>query len=205
MFVACVSVAFVASNSVIKEIAGLISRGALISCMLVLCVLPSMLASSERFDIFVKASGGIKGLTERFLKELNEQAKKSAEKLKEGAEKIKVGAEKLIENAKQLQGQVLKGGDKRKNAAKTKEQNDTAGTDYRTELDVSLEENAHEQGKGREKPQANERSSNANKRSSNADERSSNANERSSNANERSSNADERSSNANECTSNDAE
>ncbi len=113
MFVACVSVSFIASNAVVKEIAGLISRGAVISCVLVLCVLPSMLASSERFDIFVKASGGVKGLSERFLKELNEQAKKSAEKLKEGAEKLKESAEKIIENAKHLQEQVLKGGKKK--------------------------------------------------------------------------------------------
>lgn len=107
MFVACFSVSLTASNAVVKEIAGLIARGAVISCALVLCVLPSILASSERFDIFVKANGGVKGLTERFMKELNEQAKKSAEKLKESAEKIKENTEKIIENAKRLQEQVL--------------------------------------------------------------------------------------------------
>ncbi|NCA66963.1 MAG: hypothetical protein EOM87_02750 [Clostridia bacterium] len=99
MLVACLSVTFLASNAVVKEIAGLVARGSVISCVLVLCVLPSILASSERFEQFVKDGGGIKGLSEKFLHDLNEQAKKSAEKLKESKDK-------LIESAKHFQEQV---------------------------------------------------------------------------------------------------
>ncbi len=99
MIVACLSVAFIASNSVIKEIAAMVARGAIISCAMVLCVLPSILASSERFDQFVKEHGGVKGLTEKFLKDLNEQAKKSAEKLRENTDKF-------IESAKHIQEQL---------------------------------------------------------------------------------------------------
>lgn len=96
MMVACLSVAFIASNAVIREIAGLVARGAVISCVLVLCVLPSILSSSERLEQFIRDGGGVKGLTEKFLKELNEQAVRNAVKLM-------IGAEKIIENAKQLQ------------------------------------------------------------------------------------------------------
>lgn len=104
MLVACLSVAFIASNAVVKEIAALVARGAVISCVLVLCVLPSILAVSERIDIYVKNSGGIKGATERFVKDINEQAKRNVEKLKENTAKV-------IENAKNLQTHLQEKGD----------------------------------------------------------------------------------------------
>jgi F0F1-type ATP synthase assembly protein I len=47
MIVACLSIGFIASFQVVREIALLIARGSLISCILVLCVLPGMLAASD--------------------------------------------------------------------------------------------------------------------------------------------------------------
>ncbi len=88
MMCACLSVTFITSNAVIKEISLLIARGAIISCILVLCVLPSILASSERLERFIKEGGGVKGITEKFLKELNEQAAKSAKHMQERASKL---------------------------------------------------------------------------------------------------------------------
>lgn len=51
MVCACLSVYFIASNMIVKEIAGLIARGAVISCILVLCVLPSILSISEPSEL----------------------------------------------------------------------------------------------------------------------------------------------------------
>lgn len=54
MIVACLSIGLVASFQVVKEISLLIARGSLISCILVLCVLPSLLAVSEKLGKKVK-------------------------------------------------------------------------------------------------------------------------------------------------------
>lgn len=76
MVVACVSVALITSNAVIKEITFLVTRGAVISASLVLFVLPALLACSSKLDIIAKEAGGVRALTRRFLSDISGQFKK---------------------------------------------------------------------------------------------------------------------------------
>ena len=70
---ACASVTVVSSNAVIKEVTMMCMRGATISTVLVLFVLPSLLACTSRLRIRAAEAGGLRALTKAFLLEVNSQ------------------------------------------------------------------------------------------------------------------------------------
>ena len=70
---ACASVTVVSSNAVIKEVTMMCMRGATISTVLVLFVLPSLLACTSRLRIRAAKAGGLRALTKAFLIEVNNQ------------------------------------------------------------------------------------------------------------------------------------
>ena len=70
---ACASVTVVSSNAVIKEVTMMCMRGAAISTVLVLFVLPSLLACTSRLRIRAAEAGGLRALTKAFLLEVNSQ------------------------------------------------------------------------------------------------------------------------------------
>ena len=70
---ACASVTIVSSNAVIKEVTMMCMRGAAISTVLVLFVLPSLLACTSRIRIRAAEAGGMHNLTKQFLAEVNRQ------------------------------------------------------------------------------------------------------------------------------------
>ena len=73
LVVACASVTVVSSNAVIKEVTMMCMRGAAISTVLVLFVLPSLLACTSRIRIRATEAGGMRNLTKNFLAEVNRQ------------------------------------------------------------------------------------------------------------------------------------
>ena len=70
---ACASVTVISSNAVIKEVTMMCMRGAVISTVLVLFVLPSLLACTSRLRIRAAEAGGLRALTKAFLLEVNSQ------------------------------------------------------------------------------------------------------------------------------------
>ena len=70
---ACASVALISSNAVIKEVTMMCMRGAVISTLLVLFVLPSLLACTSRIRVRAAEAGGMRALTKDFLREVNKQ------------------------------------------------------------------------------------------------------------------------------------
>ena len=73
LVVACASVTVVSSNAVIKEVTMMCMRGAAISTVLVLFILPSLLACTSRIHIRAAEAGGLPKLTKKFLMEVNRQ------------------------------------------------------------------------------------------------------------------------------------
>ncbi|MBO4472815.1 MAG: MMPL family transporter [Clostridia bacterium] len=71
LIAACASVTLISSNAVIKEITLMVMRGATISAILVLFVLPSLLACRSRISQRAAEAGGMHALTLRFLHDLS--------------------------------------------------------------------------------------------------------------------------------------
>lgn len=69
---ACASVTIISSNAVIKEITSMCMRGAVISTLLVLFVLPSLLACTSQMRKRAAEAGGLNNLTKEFVKNANE-------------------------------------------------------------------------------------------------------------------------------------
>ena len=69
---ACASVTLISSNAVIREITMMCMRGAVISTLLVLFVLPSLLACTSRIRQRAAEAGGMHALTKEFIKQANE-------------------------------------------------------------------------------------------------------------------------------------
>ena len=67
---ACASVTLISSNAVIKEVTMMCMRGAAISTILVLFVLPSLLACTSRIRERASEAGGMHALTLKFLRDL---------------------------------------------------------------------------------------------------------------------------------------
>jgi len=70
---ACASVTAVSSNAVIREVTMMCMRGAVISTLLVLFVLPSLLACTSRLGQKAAEAGGFTNLSKNFLSEANRQ------------------------------------------------------------------------------------------------------------------------------------
>ena len=68
---ACASVTLISSNAVIKEVTMMVMRGAVISTLLVLFVLPSLLACTSRVRERAAEAGGMHALTLQFLRDLS--------------------------------------------------------------------------------------------------------------------------------------
>ena len=75
---ACASVTIVSSNQVIREVTMMCMRGAVISTVLVLFVLPSLLACTSRIRIRAAEAGGMHNLTKNFLMEVNRHIRDAA-------------------------------------------------------------------------------------------------------------------------------
>ena len=75
---ACASVTLISSNAVIKEVTMMCMRGAVISTLLVLFVLPSLLACTSRIRLRAAEAGGMHALTLQFLRDLNEKTHNTA-------------------------------------------------------------------------------------------------------------------------------
>ncbi len=73
MITACVSVAIITNNAIIREIALMVARGALISCILVLCALPAILALSSSLKKQREEAGGIKAFTALVFNKINQE------------------------------------------------------------------------------------------------------------------------------------
>ena len=90
---ACASVTVVSSNAVIKEVTMMCMRGAAISTVLVLFILPSLLACTSRIHIRAAEAGGLSKLTKKFLTEVNRQLYYGALVAKA---KYRIGKNKLL-------------------------------------------------------------------------------------------------------------
>jgi len=71
LIAACASVTLISSNAVIGEITMMCMRGALISTLLVLFVLPSLLACTSRVRHLATEAGGMHALTKKFIVQAN--------------------------------------------------------------------------------------------------------------------------------------
>ena len=78
LVLACASVTIISSNAVIKEVTMMCMRGAVISTMLVLFVLPSLLACTSRLRTRALAAGGMHNLTKGFLRMVNGELHESS-------------------------------------------------------------------------------------------------------------------------------
>jgi predicted RND superfamily exporter protein len=109
---ACVITGLITSNEVVREICFLIARGSAISCLLVLCVLPSVLAISEKLETMIAAEGGIVNFTGKLYKETTEKVNVA---IKETTEKVNV----MLKETTDKMGDILKtAGDKIKPKSK---------------------------------------------------------------------------------------
>ena len=90
---ACASVTAISSNAVIREVTMMCMRGAAISTVLVLFVLPSLLACTSRLRIRAAEAGGLRALTKAFLVEVNRQFHSAALLAKA---KYRIRKEKLL-------------------------------------------------------------------------------------------------------------
>lgn len=75
---ACASVTLISSNAVIKEITMMCMRGAAISTLLVLFVLPSILACTSNIRRRAAEAGGMHALTKIFVRQANEHMRDTA-------------------------------------------------------------------------------------------------------------------------------
>ena len=78
LIAACASVTIISSNAVIKEITMMCMRGAVISTLLVLFVLPSILACVSGLGRRAAEAGGVNALTKKFILQANEHMRDAA-------------------------------------------------------------------------------------------------------------------------------
>lgn len=97
---ACASVTIISSNAVIREVTMMCMRGAVISTLLVLFVLPSLLACTSRVRIRAAEAGGMHALTKNFLRDVNEHIRDGALAAKA---KLRVRKDKLLREGETLE------------------------------------------------------------------------------------------------------
>ena len=78
LIAACASVTIISSNAVIKEITMMCMRGAVISTVLVLFILPSLLACTSDIRRRAAEAGGMHALTKIFIRQANEHMRDTA-------------------------------------------------------------------------------------------------------------------------------
>ena len=106
LVVACASVTVVSSNAVIKEVTMMCMRGAAISTVLVLFVLPSLLACTSRLRIRAAEAGGLRKLTKNFLLEVNRQMHYATLVAKA---KLRIRKEKLLKENERVEDLEARG------------------------------------------------------------------------------------------------
>ena len=107
LIAACASVTIISTNAVICEVTMMCMRGAVISTILVLFVLPSLLACTSRISSRAAEAGGMHKLTKKFLSDVNHQLHYAAVELKTKHRVKKEGLQNKDETLESLETRGL--------------------------------------------------------------------------------------------------
>ena len=100
LIAACASVTIISSNAVIREVTMMCMRGAVISTLLVLFILPSLLACTSNVRIRAAEAGGMGKLTKAFLNDLKCHVRDAALAAKA---KLRIHRLKLLKEGEKLE------------------------------------------------------------------------------------------------------